>query len=192
MAWPTRSMVISELPKAASKRGPYPSRPRRCATTAAWSAKPCSMGLISGCTACASSVGSRPSQNCVTPNAALSTVGALRVPSAPPTPADVRRAARVGEAVAGIVAGRAGDGPVGRQPPVEVQRASEIDPGDRQRVLGRDLGGQHAFGNRQLHLLSARASGRKRHQRGGEEEHAGRGPAWLGHQSPSLPDDIDC
>ncbi len=47
-----------------------------------------SSGLAIGPPACSSRLSARPSQNCLGENAALSTVGAFRVPVLPPAPLD--------------------------------------------------------------------------------------------------------
>src|SRR5512143_3229212 len=57
--------------------------------TASRLAMPISIGFTGGPLACSSSDGARPSQNCTEWNAAFHTVGALRPPLRPCTPADV-------------------------------------------------------------------------------------------------------
>ena len=79
--------VVAEEPSGRRRR--TPGSIRTFATTSSGDFCPISMGFKMGSFACSSSVGARPSQNCVALNMALSTVGALRCPRCLPTPSDV-------------------------------------------------------------------------------------------------------
>ncbi len=89
IAWVTRSMVISSVPKAFLKSGAYPAMPRSRCTTASCEGIAISTGFTMGPFAWSSKSAARPSQNCSLAKRRLMTVGLLRVPCWCPTPSEV-------------------------------------------------------------------------------------------------------
>ena len=83
------------LPKTCSNPFTYSGSVRTISRMGSWSARPPSTGLTGGCRASSSRLGERPSQNWVFMYAALTTVGALRVPVSLLTPSEVFRGVSV-------------------------------------------------------------------------------------------------
>ena len=114
-------------------------RRRSPATAAAPSGWPISIGLMIGSFACSSSVAARPSQELRLQNEGVHR--RRRVAPAELVADALGHRPLIGEAAAHVVAGRAGDGAVGRQPRVEVELLPERDALGRHLVVGRH---QHA------------------------------------------------
>ena len=139
MARVTSRMVISSpvLPKTSLNALAYSGSLRTILRIGSWSLRPCSTGLMNGCSAWSSRSGERPSQNWVGEVGGVDHRGRVaRAGLLLDALGDLQR--RVGEGLVRIVAGEAADLPVGAEPRFVVQLVPEGDLLRRLRVVLRD------------------------------------------------------